>query len=110
MRYILHSDRTAVLKAVSEAPDGHSIEIKPPNRTADQNALYWAELGSLADKAGQTASLWHEYFKRLYLKPEVFEIGGEVIMVWPSTTKLSRQEFSDYLEQVFAWVAENVPQ
>ena len=108
MKFILNHDRKTVLQMVAQAPDGHSVEIKPPNRTADQNALYWAELGALSDKAGQTPSLWHEYFKRLYLKPEVFEIKGEVIMVWPSTTKLSRQEFSDYLEQVFAWIAENV--
>ena len=108
MKFVLNHDRKQVLQMVVQAPDGHTVEIKPPNRTSDQNALYWKELGILADKAGQTPALWHEYFKRQYLKPEVVEIKDEVIMVWPSTTKLSRQEFSEYLEQVFAWVAENV--
>ena len=107
MKFILNHDRKTVLQMVARAPDGHSVEIKPPNRTVDQNALYWAELGSLSDKTGQQATVWHEWFKRQFIQPEVFEIKGEVIMVWPSTTKLSRQEFSDYLEQVFAWIAEN---
>ena len=107
MKFILNHDRKTVLQMVAQAPDGHSVEIKPPNRTADQNALYWAELGALSDKTGQPAPVWHEWFKRQFIQPEVFEIKGEVIMVWPSTTKLSRQEFSDYLEQVFAWIAEN---
>ena len=107
MKFILDGNRQTVLQMVAQAPDGHSVEIKPPNRTADQNALYWKELQILAEKTNQTAPVWHEWFKRQFLQPDVLEIQGEVIMVWPSTTKLSKQEFSEYLEQVFAWCAEN---
>ena len=107
MKFILDSNRQTVLQMVAQAPDGHSVEIKPPNRTADQNALYWKELQILADKTNQTAPVWHEWFKRQYLKPDILEIQGEVIMIWPSTTKLSKQEFSDYLQEVFAWISTN---
>ena len=78
MKFILDGNRQTVLQMVSQAPDGHSVEIKPPNRTADQNALYWAELGALSDKTGQPAPVWHEWFKRQFIQPEVFEIKGEV--------------------------------
>jgi hypothetical protein len=108
VRYILHSDRTAVLRAVSEAPDGHYVEIKPSTRTSEQNRLYWAELQTLSEKCGHTPELWHEFFLRHFVKPETAEIAGEVIIMRPSTTKLSKQEFSDYIEQVFSWLAENV--
>jgi hypothetical protein len=108
MRYILHSDRTAVLQAVSEAPDGHYVEIKPSTRTSEQNRLYWAELGTLADKCGHTPELWHEFFKKHFLTSEAVEMAGEVIIMSPSTTKLSKAQFADYIEQVFAWLAVNV--
>jgi hypothetical protein len=108
MRYILHSDRTAVLQAVSEAPDGHYVEIKPSTRTSEQNRLYWAELGTLADKCGHTPELWHSFMKRHFLKSEAVEIAGEVMFLSPSTKKLTKSEFSDYMEEVFAWIAMNV--
>jgi hypothetical protein len=108
VRYILHSDRTAVLRAVSEAPDGHYVEIKPSTRTSEQNRLYWAELQTLSEKCGHTPELWHCFMKRHFLKSEAVEIAGEVIFLPPSTKKLTKSEFSDYIEQVFAWVAENV--
>jgi hypothetical protein len=52
--------------------------------------------------------LWHEFFLRQFVKPQTAEIAGEVIIMRPSTTKLTKQEFSDYLEKVFAWLAENI--
>ena len=108
MKHILAHDRTRVIQAISEAPDGHIVEIKAPIRSDEQNRLYWAELGKLADKHGHTPSLWHEYFLRQFVKPETAEIANEVIIMRPSTTKLSKQEFSDYIETVFAWIAENL--
>lgn len=107
MKHILTHDRTRVIQAISEAPDGHTVEIKAPSRTADQNALYWKELQILAEKTNQTAPNWHEWLKRKFLPPEILEVNSEVIMVWPSTTKLSKQEFSEYLEEVFSWIAQN---
>jgi hypothetical protein len=108
MRHILHSDRTAVLRAVSEAPDGHYVEIKPSTRTSEQNRLYWAELQTLSEKCGHTPEMWHSFFKKHFLRSEAIEMAGEVVIMSPSTTKLSKQEFCDYIEQVFAWLAENV--
>ena len=108
MRYFLHSDRTAPLRAVAEAPDGYYLEIKKPTRTGEQNRLYWAELQTLSDKCGHTPELWHTFFKRHMLKSEAVEIAGEVLFLPPSTKKLTKQEFSDYIEEVFAWIAENV--
>jgi hypothetical protein len=33
-----------------------------------------------------------------------------VIWVSASTTKLTKAEFSEYVERVFHWIAENVPE
>jgi hypothetical protein len=42
------------------------------------------------------------------LTSEAVEMAGEVIIMSPSTTKLSKAQFADYIEQVFAWLAVNV--
>ena len=108
MKFVLNHDRKQVLQMVVQAPDGHTVEIKPRNRTIDQNRKYWAELGWLAEKHGHTAEVWHQYFKQRFCKEEAKEVMGEVVWIPPSTSKMTRQEFTDYLEQVFAWIAENV--
>jgi len=108
MKFVLNHDRKQVLQMVVQAPDGHTVEIKPPNRTAEQNKKYWAELSELSAKAGHTPELWHRYFKQQFLETEAVEINGEVVFIPASTSKLSKQEFVDYLEQVFAWIATNV--
>ena len=105
MRYYLHENRTAALRAVADAPHGYYCEIKQPTRTNDQNALYWKELELLAEKAGHTAELWHEFFLRQFVKPQTAEIAGEVIIMRPSTTKLSKQEFSDYVSWIQRYMA-----
>lgn len=108
MRYYLHENRTAALRAVADAPNGYYCEVKQPNRTNDQNALYWKELQILSEKCGHTPELWHSFFKKYFLKSEAVEMAGEVVVLPPTTTKLTKQEFSDYLDQCFAWIAENV--
>jgi hypothetical protein len=110
MKFILDGNRQTVLQMVAQAPDGHTVEIKAPSRSDEQNRLYWAELGKLADKHGHTPSLWHEYFKKQFLGEHTVQVHDEVIWVSASTTKLTKAEFAEYVEQVFHWIAENVPE
>lgn len=99
-----------------------SEEVKA--RKPDQNSLMWA--GPLKDIAHQvyldgrtyTPELWHEYFKKEYL-PEEFdsELCKEGYQKWDydpsgdrvcigSTTELTVKGFSQYLEQIYAFGAE----
>ena len=110
MKYILSHDRNMVLEAIRSATDGHSVEIKPPTRSGEQNRLYWAEMNKLADKHGQTAEVWHCFFRQMFIQPQVVELQGNVVFLPPSTTKLTKTEFSEYLESVFSWIAQNVPE
>ena len=124
------SDKRTAMTIIDNAPlDG----IKPLQltlgeevkaRKPDQNSLMWA--GPLKDIAhqvyldGRTYSpeLWHEYFKKEYL-PEEFdpELCKEGYQKWDydpsgdrvcigSTTELTVKGFSQYLEQIYAFGAE----
>lgn len=50
MRYILINDqvRRNALRAVQEAPAGHTVAIAEPTRSTEQNARLWAMLSDVA--------------------------------------------------------------
>ena len=85
-----------------------SVEIKPyrKKRSLSQNALYWVEIGkiveAIAEHTGYDRDEVHDFLKRKFLTPTVIEIGGEVCERY-TTTKLSTQEMSDYMERCRAW-------
>ncbi len=98
-------------------------------RSLGQNALMWA--GPLADIAAQcwangmkySAQCWHEYFKREFLPNEydpeyckdenyikwVSSPGKNTddLLLVASTTDLTEKGFSYYIEQIYAFGAQN---
>ena len=52
MKFVLVNDdvRRRAIAAVSDAPAGHVVVIKPQTRTGEQNALFHALCGELAGK------------------------------------------------------------
>lgn len=109
--YVLAHDiaRQRAVEAVRGAPAGWVVRISPPSRTLEQNALYWAAIGAVAEQVrpqgrGHDPDVWHAYFKALFLPGRVLELPtGEVMEAAPTTTGLSRAQFSDYVDEVLAW-------
>jgi hypothetical protein len=100
--------RQRALKAVQDAKQGWVVSIQPPNRTTAQNAFYWAMLRAISEQIRPSKAhdpdIWHAYFKTLLLPTRMTELpNGQVIESEPTTTGLTKQEFSDYVEQVLAW-------
>jgi hypothetical protein len=87
-------------------PDGRVlIKIGPPNRSEQANAYYWLVLGLIANHTGETEDDLHEFFKVKFIPKRVAlcDGNGEVkddIVVGGSTSKLDRQTFFDYVENV----------
>ena len=104
--------RQRAIQAVRDAPAGFVVTVQEPNRSSLQNAFYWAVLGEISEQVEPGGKhfgpdTWHEYFKGQYLDPEVLELpGGRYKFVEPTTTKLGRGAFSDYIEQILSWAAE----
>jgi hypothetical protein len=109
----LDPDRRAALNAVRHAPEGYVVTVGPweEKRRAVANALYWARLEELAEQLpvdGRyfTADAWHEQIARWWLpKVEVALPSGKLFMRRKSTSELTTQEFSEYLEKFAAWAA-----
>jgi hypothetical protein len=103
-----------------------TFEPYKENRTNPQNALYWA--GVLNDFSCQgiingkqfATNIWHEFLRTKFL-PEAYEEGktrkryrkwtelpdGSLVM-FGSTTSLTKEGFSDYLEKCYAFGSEEL--
>ena len=82
-------------------------------RSEEQNRLLWAGAYGpiaqvLSEESGKviTKEMVHEVSKDRFCPRIIVEFQGKSKSYPKSTTRLNKQEFSDYLEQVYAWGAE----
>lgn len=86
-----------------------SVTVEPfkKKRSLSQNSLYWLWLNEtvkiVSQETGNDSDDLHEFFKRKFLAPTVIEINGETVQKW-TTTKLTTQEMTDFINKVYAWV------
>lgn len=114
MMFTLSHDiaRRRAIDAVKRAQQGYVVIIQPANRTTAQNSFYWATLTAISEQirpGGKMHSpdVWHLYFKSAFLPTRMVELpNSQVVEQEPSTTGLTKTQFSDYVEQVFAWATE----
>lgn len=83
-----------------EEMDGKTIEItlqsRKRTRTLSQNAYYWsAILPAISDYTGYNEEDLHNHFKYHFLKKKVGNLDS-----FKSTTQLTKQEFTDYIEKI----------
>jgi len=87
---------------------GDSVEVtvqKPKkDRTNKQNAYYWGVvLDYIADYTGFETYEVHEEMKRMF-NPKPSKFNPEVT-VGGTTTKLTTDEFNEYIEKIIRWAA-----
>lgn len=99
-------------RAILEAPEGYIVEIKPKNRTLEQNSLLWGMLTDISrqvDWHGNklTQEEWKDVFSSSLKKQKVVPgIDGGFVVCGQSTSKMSKKEFSDLVELMNAFSAE----
>lgn len=71
-------------------------------RTLPQNNFYWLYLNIISDNTGDLADDLHEYFKRKLLSPRYVTVLGKEVKLPATTTKLDKQEFSEYIDKIEA--------
>jgi len=107
----LTADRSRVIEMITRAPDGYVVEIRQPSRTLEQNALYWTQVHECAERVtieGKrfTPQVWHVYFKQRFLPGRIIELpNGQIMEQDPTTTKLTNEEFSLFIEEVLQFKA-----
>ena len=110
--------RKNAMQAVLEAPTGYAVEIKPKNRTLDQNAKIHALIQEISRKViwagkAQEVETWKRLLTAAWLRArgEPVEMlpaidGYGVDVVFRPTSKLTVEEMSEFIEYVQAWAIE----
>jgi len=112
------SARANAIQAIKDAPDGYTVEIKPKNRSLEQNRLLHSIFNDLSQQCewmGQKFS--PEIWKRLcvaawlrenneqpFLIPSLDKKGVDII--YEKTSKLSVTQCTKLIEWCFAFGAE----
>jgi len=85
------------------------IDKKKNIRSLSQNRYYWLYLNVIETETGNTANDLHELFKRLFLPPTNKTILNTSIRLPASTTDLSKNDFSEYMEKICAMTGVPIP-
>lgn len=89
-----------------------TIEKFKSKRSDRQNALWWVYMAILANETGHTKEEIHELCKGMFLKTPlelVNKVTGEVHKMEsrkPTTTTLTKDEFSDLIAQLQYWASD----
>lgn len=108
-------ERNKARRWIERAPEGTRIIFEEPQRTIDQNDLMWA---MLTDINAQMLINGRRYTNTELKAAFMVQLGHEVefvqsldgvrfVPIGLSTSKLSKRQFSDLLETMFAFGAEN---
>jgi hypothetical protein len=105
--------RQMAVRAVTRAPAGYVVEVKPKTRTLDQNAKLWALLTDLSEQVnwhGQklTPDEWKIVMTASIRRQRVLPgIDGGFVAIGESTSKMTVKEFSDLVELITAFGAQH---
>lgn len=111
-RLVTTTARENCCRTVHEMPDGWIVVFKPPKRTLEQNAKLWAMLHDIAKQIcwyGEwlTPEEWKDVFTASLKKSHVVRgIDGGFVICGQSTSKLSKAEFSELIELIYAFGSE----
>ena len=117
--FVLSHDlaRRNAVASVANAPAGYKVTVSEPSRSLDQNAAQWPILQAFSDQLawpvnGQMVKMAPDDWKDLLtaaFKRETARVAmgldGGMVMLGCRTSKLSKREFSEYLEFLHATAA-----
>ena len=108
-RFILRNPdiRERCAEAIREAPDAPLMEVvikqHKSSGSTEQRNFYWVVVREISNHLGYPPAQLHEAFKQLYLTPTVIAMGkGDAVLdgtVPPSTTRLNKKEFIEYIQE-----------
>lgn len=111
---IMHADsRRYIANLVMQAPAGHVVTISEATRTNEQNRLLWPLLTCLAKQItwhGQklTPDDWKHMLTSSLKKQRVVPgIDGGFVVMGLSTSKMSKADFSELVELIYAFGAQH---
>ena len=98
-----------------KANNGKWLRIEKPKRVRSlkANALYWLFLELIEHETGNNSMDLHAYFSKQFLPNRIIKIHGKKgdydFERVTSTTELSSNEFSEYMEKISALTSVAIP-
>lgn len=107
--------RARAVAAVESAPEGARVKIEEPRRTLDQNAKLWPMLTDISLQHKHHGEFrTPEEWKGLFMHACGREVrflpaldGKGFVPFGMRSSALSKREFSELIEFIYAWGAEN---
>lgn len=105
--------RANAIEAIRQAPEGYRVEVKPQNRTLEQNARMWAMLTELSRQVvwhGQqlSAENWKDVLTAALKRQQVVPgVDGGFVVLGTSTRRMTKGEMSDLIELITAFGTEH---
>ena len=114
-RFVMSHDiaRQRAIQAVQSAPADFVVTIEEPKRSNAQNDLMWDLLGDISRQVcwygvWLTDEEWKDVLTAgLKKQKAVPGIDGGFVMVGSRTSKMSKAEFSDLVELIYAFGAQH---
>lgn len=108
-------DRNRAIGWIKGADMGSSVELKPPRRTKDQNALMWSLLTQIAQQKKHMDRYYTtEQWKTLFMHALGQEIdmlpsldGSTFVPVGFQSSQLTKDQMHDLLELIVSWGLQN---
>lgn len=104
--------RQRAQEAIKTAPEGYVVQIKEPTRNRGQNALLWSLLGQVSNQVNWhgnklTSDEWKSVFTASMKQQKVVAgIDGGFVVCGRSTSKMSKKDFSELCDLIFAFGAQ----
>lgn len=98
---------------IDRAPQDAVVNIRPPTRTLEQNALFWSRLSDLSRAKPEGRCHTPEIWKCLAMNacgyPVQFEVGlsGEPFPIGFRSSRLSKVQMSELIEFIHAYGSEH---
>lgn len=107
MQFVIKNDDIAkrCCQAVM-ASLGKTVVIKETKRTNPQNALYWSVLTIIAGELGMEPEELHDEIKVRFLGVKKRVVHGQELIEPISTTTLSKKQFGELIDKVYALAGE----
>jgi hypothetical protein len=104
--------RKRAMAAVADAPEGFCVTVAEPTRSLEQNSLLWPLLDALSKQInwhGQRLSSeeWKDVLSASLKRQRVVPgIDGGFVVLGQRTSQMGKREFSELLELVYAFGAQ----
>ena len=79
------------------------IEERSPNRSKEQNSLFWRWVDIISKETGYTKEETKELICYKFLSRDIFDDNHEKTVMIKGTSTLTRKEFKEFMDEVLYW-------